>query len=188
LKQMQSKGVAGPDVPLSSETLDKINVTAGGGVNPGLLKNERLTWPLALTGSDYQDDRKNVERNLAAAVREAEVGQVEPKRLKDLLDEVDKMSDELGRQIGEMTPNQYIDAKNYLKQLNEAIRAVGRPDGSNYVTGKYSAKGKTVADLVKNMQGLQFAAATPGAEQAYGELYQKLREYYNRSQQSTRGE
>jgi hypothetical protein len=188
LKQMQSKGTTGPDVPLSGETLDKINVTAGGGVNPGLLKSERLTWPLALTGSEYQDDRKNVERNLAAAVREAEVGQVEPKRLKDLLDEVDKMSDDLGRQIGEMTPNQYIEARNYLKQLNEGIRALGRPDGGKYVTGQYAAKGKTVADLVKNMQGLQFAAATPGSEQAYGELYQRLREYYNRAQPSTRGE
>ena len=188
LKQMQSKGTAGPDVPLTGDTLGKINVTAGGGVNPGLLKSERLTWPLALTGSEYQDDRKAVERNLAAAVREAEVGQVEPKRLKDLLDEVDRMSDDLGKQIGEMTPNQYIEARNYLKQLNEGIRALGRPDGGNYVTGKYAAKGKTVADLVKNMQGLQFAPATPGSEQAYKELYEKLVAYYNRSQPSTRGE
>jgi hypothetical protein len=188
LKQMQSKGTTGPDVALSSDTLDKINVSAGGGVNPGLLKSERLTWPLALTGSEFQDDRKNIERNLAAAVREAEVGQVEPKRLKDLLDDVDKMTDDLGRQIGEMTPNQYIEAKNYLKQLNEGIRAVGRPDGANYINGKYSAKGKTVADLVKNMQGLQFAPATPGSEQAYKELYEKLVSYYNRSQSSTRGQ
>jgi hypothetical protein len=188
LKQMQSKGVNGPDVPLSGDTLEKINVTAGGGVNPGLLKSERLTWPLALTGTEYQDDRKNVERNLAAAVREAEQGQVEPKRLKDLLDEVDKMSDDLGRQIGEMTPNQYIEARNYLKQLNEGIRALGRPDGGKYITGTYAAKGKTVADLVKNMQGLQFAPATPGTEQAYKELYEKLVAYYNRSQPATRGE
>jgi hypothetical protein len=188
LKQMQSKGVMGPDVPLSGETLDKINVSAGGGVNPGLLKSERLTWPLALTGSEFQDDRKNIERNLAGAVREAEVGQVEPKRLKDLLDEVDKMTEDLGHQIGEMTPNQYIEAKNYLKQLNEGIRAVGRPDGANYINGKYAAKGKTVADLVKNMQGLQFAPATPGSEQAYKELYEKLVAYYNRSQPSSRGE
>ena len=188
LKQQQAKGVTGPDVPLSGETLDKINVSAGGGVNPGLLKSERLTWPLALTGSEYQDDRKNVERNLAAAVREAEVGQVEPKRLKDLLDEVDRMTEDLGHQIGEMTPNQYIEAKNYLKRLNEGIRAVGRPDGNNYLNGKYAARGKTVADLVKNMQGLQFAPATPGSEQAYKELYEKLVAYYNRSQPSTRGE
>jgi len=188
LKQMQSKGTTGPDVPLSGETLDKINVTAGGGVNPGLLKSERLTWPLALTGSEYQDDRKNVERNLAAAVREAEVGQVEPGRLKDLQTTIDKMTEELGQKVGEMAPSQYIDAKNYLGQLHEGVRALSRPDGNNYLNGKYAAKGKTVADLVKNMSGLQFAPATPGAEQAYKDLYDKLVAYYNQSQPSSSGQ
>jgi hypothetical protein len=185
LKQMQAKGVMkGPDVDLSSETLDKINVSPGPGVNPGLLKEKRLSWPLALTGSEFQDDRKTVERNLAAAVSEAGVGTVEPKRLKDLLDEVDKMSDELGQRINDMTPNQYIEAKNYLKLLNDAIRALGRPDAKDYVNDKYSAKGKTVADLVKHMAGLQFAPATPGAEQAYKELYEKLVTYYKQAQPS----
>ena len=48
---MQAGGGEGPDVPLDKETLEQINVTAGSGVNAGLLKGERLTWPLALTGS-----------------------------------------------------------------------------------------------------------------------------------------
>ncbi len=69
LKQMQSKGVQGPDVALSGETLDKINLSTGSGVNPALLKSERLTWPLGLTGTEFQDDRVNIGRNLAAAVR-----------------------------------------------------------------------------------------------------------------------
>jgi hypothetical protein len=188
LRQMQAKGVQGPDVTLSGETLDKINVSAGSGVNPALLKSERLTWPLALTGTEFQDDRKNIERSLAAAVREAELGQGEPKRLKDLLDEVGKMTDNLGRQIGQMTPGQYIEANNYLKLLTDGIRALGRPDAANYINGKYAAKGKTVADLVKNMSGLQFAPATPGSERAYKELYEQLVAYYNRAQPSARGE
>jgi len=188
IKQMQAKGVKGPDVDLTGDTLDKINVSAGAGVNPGLLNSERLTWPLALTGSDYQDDRKGIERNLAAAAREAEVGQVEAGRLKDLQLAVDKMTEDLNRQINEMTPNQYIEAKNYLKLLSDAIKALGRPDAANYINGKYAAKGKTVADLVKNMGGLQFAPASPGGEQAYRELYEKLVAYYNQSQPSSRGQ
>ncbi len=188
LKQMQAKGVHGADVTLSRETLDKINVSAGSGVNPALLKSEQLTWPLALAGTEFQGDRKNIERNLAAAVREAEIGQGEPTRLNDLLDEVGKMTDNLGRQIGQMTPSQYIEAKNYLKLLNDTIRTLSRPDAANYINGKYAAKGKTVADLVKNMSGLQFAPATPGSERAYKELYEQLVAYYNRAQQSVRGE
>jgi hypothetical protein len=188
LKQMQSTGASGPDVPLNSDTLEKINVSAGGGVNPGVFKTEQLTWPSALRGTEFKEDRTAVQRNLAAAVREAEVGQVEPKRVRDLKDEVDKMIEDLGQKIGEVTPSEYIDAKNYLSQLRDGIRALERPDASNYVNGKYAAKGKTVADLVKNMSGLQFAPATPGSEQAYKDLYEKLVAYYKKAQPSTRGE
>jgi len=188
LKQMQAKGVQGADVALDDDLLKQINVTAGSGANAGLLKNDRLTWPVALTGSEFSDDRKNVERNIAQAVSEAEHGRVEPARLKNLIADVDKMTDDLGRQIGEMTPTQYIEAKNYLKLLSDAITALSRPDGVNYINGKYAARGKTVGDLVKNMGGLKFAQATPGDEQAYKALQEKLVRYYNASQASTRSE
>jgi hypothetical protein len=188
IKQMQAKGVKGPDIAVSPDTLEKINVSAGGGVNPALLKNEHMSWPLALNRSDFAEDRKNIERNLAAAVREAEVGPVEPKRLQDLRDEVDKLNDALSQQIGDMTPTQYIDAKNYLQLLADGVRLLERPDSGNYINGKYAAKGKTVGDLVRNMTGLQFAPATPGTEQAYKDLYEKLVAFYNQAQPSSRGE
>jgi hypothetical protein len=188
LKQMQTKGGAGADVPLSEEILGQINVTAGAGVNPGLLKAERLTWPVGLAGTDFADDRKKVERNLAAAISEAERGPVETGRIQDLSTAVEKMNEDLGARIGEITPSQYIEARNYLRLLNDAIRALSGPNATNYVNNKYAAKGKTVADLVKNMSGLKFAPATPGSERAYKDLYEKLVAYYQRSQPSTRGE
>jgi hypothetical protein len=188
IKQMQAKGVKGPDIAVSPEMLEKINVSAGGGVNPALLKNEHMTWPLALTRSEFAEDRKNIERNLAATTREAEVGSVEPKRLRELRDEVDKMSGHLGQQIGDMTPTQYIDAKNYLQLLGAGVRLLERPDGGNYVNGKYAAKGKTVGELARNMSGLQFAPASPGTERAYKELYQRLVEYLSRVQETVSGQ
>ena len=169
------------------DLLKQINVTAGFGANAGLLKNDRLTWPLGLTGTEFGDDRKNVERNIAQAVSEAEHGRVEPARLKNLQADVERMTDDLARQISDMTPNQYIEAKNYLKLLSDAITALGRPDGVNYINGKYAARGHTVGELVKNMAGLKFAQATPGDEQAYKALQEKLAAYYNKvSQSSTR--
>ncbi len=189
LKQMQAKGVQGEAIPLSDDLLSKINVTAGAGANPGLLKNERLTWPVGLTGSEFDGERKKLERNMAAAVSEVEHGnRVEAARVRDLNDAVDKMTEDLGAQIGEITPSQYIEARNYLRLLGNAIRALSGPDAANYINNKYAAKGKTVSDLVKNMAGLRFAPATPGDEQAYKALQEKLSRYYYASQPSNRTE
>jgi hypothetical protein len=187
LKQMQSKGQQGVDVPIDEELLKQINVTAGAGANPGLLKNERrLSWPIGLTGTEFDEERKNIERNLGNAMQDAQFGKVDTARLKNLSHDVERMNEALGNQIGELTTKQYIDARNYLQQLNDAINALGGLDARSYIDGKYSAKGKTVAQLVKSMAGLRFAPATPGDERAYRELYEKLVSYYTRAQASAR--
>jgi hypothetical protein len=190
LRQLQAKGTKGPDIPLGDDVLSKINVTVGSAANPGLLKNERLTWPLGVSGSEFDGDRKKVERNLAAAVNEVEHGnRVEAARLKDLNDAVDRMTEQLGEQIYEITPSQYIEACNYLRHLSNAIKALSGPDAASDINNKYSAKGKTVADLVRNMAGLRFAPATPGDEQAYKALQERLAQYYTgASGSSNRGE
>jgi hypothetical protein len=68
------------------------------------------------------------------------------------------------------------------------LKALSGPDGTKYVTGQFAAKGKTIADLAKNMSGLRFAPATPGTERAYRDLYEKLVTYCNRARPLTRGE
>jgi len=187
LKQMQARNVSGPTVPLDEETLKQINVTAGSGANAGLLKNEgRLSWPLPLSASEYDEERKAIERNLQLAVSEVEKhGKVDVARLNNLNKDLDRMNEHLGDQISEMTPSQYIEARNYLRLLNDAIKALSRPDGRNYIDGKYTAQGKTVGELVKNMSGLKFAPAAPGDEYAYKKLYESLVTYYNKVQPST---
>lgn len=180
LKQFQGQGKEGKAVPLGEDLLSKINVTAGAGANPGLLKNEHLTWPLGLSGSEFDGDRKKIERDLASAVSEVEHGgRVEAARLRDLNDAIDRMTEDLGNQIGEITPSQYIESRNYLRLIGNAVKALSGPNAANYVNNKYSAKGKTVGELVKNMAGLHFAPATPGDEQAYKALQEKLAAYYN---------
>lgn len=187
LRQMQNRGMRGPTIQLDEESLKQINVSSGSGGNVGLLKNEgRLTWPLALGGTEFENERKNLERHLPLAISEVEKhGQVDRGRLKDLMNDVEKMNDRLGREISMMTPSQYIEAKRYLALLSDALRALQTPDASNYFTGKYAARGKTVGDLVKNMGGLRFAPATPGEERAYRELYNALVAYYTGAQGSS---
>jgi hypothetical protein len=188
LQQMQAKGMRGPNLPLEEDTLKQINVSPSGG-NVGLLKNEgRLTWPAVLAGADFAAERKSLDSNLPTSISEVEKhGQVDRGRLMDMLSDVDKMYQRLALQIGELTPSQYIEAKRYLNQLSDALRALQSPDAGNYFTGKYVARGKTVGELVKNMNGLRFAPATPGEERAYREVYQALAAYYAGAQGTASG-
>jgi hypothetical protein len=180
LQKMQGEGLKGPTIPLDEDLLKQINVTTGAGGNVGLLKNDgRLLWPLALSGSEFEIERKNLDRNIPQAVSEVEKhGQVDRGRLKDMMADADKMYERLAGMIGDLTPTQYIEAKRYLNQLNDALRVLQTPDAGNYFTGKYVARGKSVGELVKNMAGLKFAPATPGEEKAYRELYQALAAFY----------
>jgi hypothetical protein len=188
LQQMQSKGMRGPTIPLDEELLKQINVNPGTGGNVGLLKNVGpLTWPKALSGTDFEVERNNLERNLAEAKSEVtKHGTVDRGRLKDMVADVEKMSERLAQGIGDITPSPYIEARRYLNLLNDALRALQNPDAVNYFTGKYEARGKSVGELVKNMTGLKFAQAAPGEEKAYQELYQGLKAYYNGAQQGSR--
>jgi hypothetical protein len=179
LRQLQARGVSGKAVPLDEDLLRQINVTTGAGGNAGLLKNDGdLTWPLSLTGEDFAAERKDLERKLPTALSQvAHNKQADPGLLKDMLGDVERMRDRLARRIADLTPSQYIEARRYLNQVDDALRVLQGPDAMNYVTGKYSARGKSVGELVKNMSGLMFAPAAPGEEEAYRELYQALRTY-----------
>ena len=96
---------------------------------------------------------------------------------------VDQMEKDLDtpEQISQMTPSQNIEAHNYVKLLNDAIKVLEGPNAQDYVNNKYAAKGKTVGELVKNMAGLKFAPATPGSERAYKALQEALAKYYRNS-------
>lgn len=186
LKQMQARGVRGPSIPLDEDMLKQINVTTGANGSVGLLKKEgRLTWPLALSGSEFETERKNLERNLEAAIGEvSKHGQVDRARMRDMLNDVDQLLVRLGEQGRDLNESRYVEAKRYINQLSDAMRALLSPDAEAYINGKYVARGKTVGELIKNMGGLQFASAVSGEEKAYRELYQALSAYYNGAQQA----
>jgi hypothetical protein len=86
------------------------------------------------------------------------------------------MNDTLLRNISEMSPSQYIEAKRYLNLLDDAIKALEDPKVSNYFTEKWALKSKNVAELVDFMSrsGLQFAPAVPGDVDSYRALYRAM--------------
>ena len=58
---LNSAALRGEEHSLDELDLKHINLTRGAG-NPGLLKNAgRLSWPLALTGSEFKDEREKID-------------------------------------------------------------------------------------------------------------------------------
>ena len=179
-----------PPMPLDEDMLKHINVTSQKGEgNAGLLKNGgKLTWPDALTGSDFKDGRDRVSSLMNDAVKQAEFnGQVDGNTRRDLEKAADDMGRQLKRSIDNLGVSDYIEAKQFLNNLDSSITILKQRDVGSYFNGKYDLKSKTVHELVKNMteKGLLFASATPGDESAYTALYQAMANYDNAVQSLT---
>ncbi len=179
----QAKGNLGQRVPLSEDVLKHINLTVGGGAsgNIGLLKNETLQWPRALERTEFEKEVKTLNLLIPRAKEQARVNSSVDAGLRDdIKQNVDRMHATLVKSVNELAPSDYIEAKRYLNMLSDAVKALSDPNVGKYLTGVFSAKGKTAAELVSNMtqvQGLEFAPATPGDEPAYRALYQALLTY-----------
>jgi hypothetical protein len=186
LQKQSAKGVMqtyrGPKDPLDQDQLKLVNVTsANRGGNIGLLKNGgRLNWPLALTGPEFKEERERLSSLAQDSVKEAEFNnRVDAGSLKQMNEDLDRLQRQLSRNVGDLPPSQYIEAKRFLNNLSDALKVMGQADAASYLNRKYAAKGKTVPDLVKCMteNGLQFAAAVAGDEAAYLALHRALAAY-----------
>jgi hypothetical protein len=171
----------GPNLSLEEDILKHINLSAGGRGNIGMLRNDgNLNWPLSLQEAQFTDQRDRLAKNLRRAVADLKgKDPVELALLKDINNDFKALNEKLSTSADEMSPGQYIEAKRYLNQLAQAIKALSDPKAVNYFNNTWNAKGKNVAELVNNMtkEGLVFAPAAPGDEAAYSSLYQSLRAF-----------
>jgi hypothetical protein len=181
-QQQQAKRGAGPNVPLEDDVLPHINVTSGatpGG--SGMLKDGgKLHWPLVLKGSAFDDDRRRLDELLPQAVRQAQSGEVDADLLDEMNRRIGRLRATVKANLDTITPSDDIRAKRYLNDLTGAVKALQDPDAAKYLSGKWAARGKTVAEMVAEMgrQGLKFAPAAGGDEAAYNALHRALVAYY----------
>jgi hypothetical protein len=179
----KTQGVKGfPEVKLDEDMLKQVNLTgAGGGGSIGLLKDRgKLTWPLVLQSADYDAPRKELTTLASDAVDQVRLNNpVGAGTLRDMMNDVRKMNDSLLRNVGEISPSEYVEAKRYLNGLESAIKALHDPNVGNQLNQSWAAQGHTVAELIDFMgrKGLKFAAATPGDEPSYRYIYQRLLAY-----------
>jgi hypothetical protein len=185
LQTAQGKGLRGPNVPLDEIEMNLINVVPQGeNGNIGLVRNIKdkgdLAWPTVLQGEMFKEAREAIEARLVPAVLTLRGGNaVGEGAIKDLEVYVQKMLETLNNNINDLSPSQYIQAKRFLNQLQDAIIAMKSPKAVNYFNGEWTPKGKNVAELVHNMKekGLKFAPAAPGNEGAYRALHHAMAAY-----------
>jgi hypothetical protein len=179
-------------VPVDSEWLRNANVTSGQGGNPGLLKSETLVWPLLLRRTEFTSDCETINtlrRQALDQIRQGP-GQVPTESLSTLRVTVQRLEDrvlEVNRSTRDDTDWQYrhfIEAKRYLKQVDQAIQLLEQPDAALYLN---PLQGKNVAELAAHMKSkiLTFAPATAGRERFYIGLHAALRDEVNRLQGSS---
>jgi hypothetical protein len=184
LKKLHGKKVYGPEIRLDADVLKQINVQGNSPGNIGLLRNEgRLNWPLGLRdlrpAADSRELRMTLEARAILAVSKASKDRLHPGDIRELQDTVNKLHRLLARNVTQLPANQYITAKQFLNNFDDAIRALQDPKASSYFNKTYVAQGETVRQLVDHMmtRGLTFAATTPGDETAYQALHSALAAY-----------
>jgi hypothetical protein len=165
---------------LDEDGLRHINLTRGAG-NIGLLKNDgHIKWPVALAGSDYQQSREQLDALASMAVGQAQFNhQVDTQTMQQLSTATDGLRTQLKKQATELSPSVYIEAKNFLNDLDQALTALRQQDVGNHFRGIYALKARTIPELVKHMtdHGLQFAPAQLADRAAYTALHQALANY-----------
>jgi hypothetical protein len=182
LEKQQGKGLSGVSVPLQQDVLRGINVSGQATrANPGLLKSDgRLQWPVSLAAPQFADGHERLGTLLADAVNDARSSRPVPAgRLKEIRAELSRLNHVLVATAGDLSPSQYVEARRYLHQVEDAVKALEDPRVANYVNGSSVPRCKTVVELVQYMsdRGLVFAPAVAGDADAYRALYSALRAF-----------
>jgi hypothetical protein len=191
LQKLQGRQVKGPQINLDPDVLRRVNVTSGkAGTNIGLLRDVQdgrsLTWPLALLELLPKGERERVEGVAREALREAVAARgVDGEKIRTLEATIGRLQEQLRRKIGRLPPAQYLEASRFLREFEDAVRLLRSPEAGRSIV-RSSPQGGTVEALVRYMtsQGLLFAPAVSGDENAYLALQRALAAYVDEARRT----
>jgi hypothetical protein len=171
----------GPVVPIPSNVLPKINYTSGTTeVGAGLLKEGgELPWPAALQDTGFDKMRASTDELIAKAIGEAvKGGRVNSRVVREINGNIDAMEEQVVAltRSADLTPNDSIESKRFLRQLRESCAVLKQPNPGQYFGAGSKPDATAVAGLIDQMnaRGLRFAPAVIGGEEAYNALYQVM--------------
>jgi hypothetical protein len=181
IQQQESRNVRGPTIPVLPETARHINVSSGATTGSiGLLRDGgKLTWPAVLQRPVFDEPRKRLDDLAVRAYDQARSGPPPADTIDGMTEAVNQLSEEVSRQIANLTPTDFGRARSFLREIESTIRMLQDPNVANYVTRKWAVTGSTVGEVVDNMtsQGLKFGPASKGDEAAYNAMFRGLVAY-----------
>jgi hypothetical protein len=185
LQTLTNSGSQGPPVTLPKFAVNALKMTIGGQPSVGMLANKGpLEWTSALRGPQ----QKKLDKLLPAAVEAAVEGTLSTKMLKEIRTEMTSLRESIRKQFqkDEIEGSSYFRAIEYYNSLEASIKALDRPDAKKQLTGAYAPKATNVQELVQfaTDNGLQFAAAAPGDENAYKVVHDSCVRYARTAQAS----
>lgn len=180
LRQTPLAGV--PDAPVNADAVRQVNVTsARNGANIGLFRQGgRLAWPALFDGPAFKTARDRLTVLAEGTTEQVRRGaKADGATLKQMDDDLEALHQKLSEAVADVPADRHIEARRFLNQVGDAVKALQQPDAAGYFDGRYEFRGKSAAELVKFMteRGLWFAPATPGAEPAYAAVHQALAAY-----------
>jgi len=187
LKDLIQKSLSKPlklhPLPLNEKLMSHINVTAKKGFgNIGLLRNDgRFEWPVALQEIASAEEQKNMTADAQEAYRRAAANRPFANFVDDLSRDVAGLRERLLKRANDLPTDQYLAAKRFLNNFDDALAAIKGGDVRRNIDfhKEFSGEGKTIQDLVDYMgkNGLRFAPAVNGDEDAYQALHSLLAAY-----------
>jgi len=175
----QGEGVRGPNVPLSEDVLRHVNLSAGNTRgNVGLIKDSgTLEWPESLLRGEFQDTRERLNALMKKAYKSVTSGNnPNDATLSDLQANSQAAQKILEANVARMSPDEFIEANRYLREVKDTITALKDPNVANQFNGNWATKARNVAQLVQFMRekGLRFAPASDKDRAAYVALHHAL--------------
>jgi hypothetical protein len=189
IQKVQAGGGYGPLVPLDQDVLNHINLTTTPGANIALFKDGgKLRWPFVLRDTPWDKDREKVQDLVYKALKETQGDELSPATLRELKATIGNIDSSLDQKAPEMSIPDSIQARRYVDELKDAVRALENPNASKTLNNTMKPQGRSVGDLLSYMTrtGLRFAPALQGEEGQYRALHQGMVSYSLGAMQSVR--
>src|SRR5262249_61392284 len=131
-----------------------------------------LAWQQPRLAAPSRELRQAVASELKQAMGEARKGPVSAELLTKTQGDLAALKELLIGKVTELQPGPFAEAKQYLGDLNEAVKVLQRDDVARFAAGALGldpARIKTVPDLVEVMAEKELTVAPPvrGDETAY---------------------
>jgi hypothetical protein len=165
-------------IAVAADLPRRINVSSAG-MRLGILKEaDQLAWPEALLAADVEPQRVRLGRLMRDTLKrvKSDAKPVPEATIKEMETLTKGLREWLVEDIGELSAQQYVEAKRFLKELDSALSILRRADTARYLASGQNWTPKTVADVIDHMNRLKlrFAPALPGDEESYRALYKAM--------------